>query len=105
MNEWRRQQQQGRQYEGWAFTFCKAAFLVLLLGRYALVALSGLATVFYVLAALNGVREWRCWAKPPYVTVFWGLVFLLESWRLWGGNSLPFPTLPHFFAPLSHTTR
>ena len=26
MSEWRRQDD-GRRYEGWAFTFCKAAFL------------------------------------------------------------------------------
>lgn len=75
MSEWDRQQQ-GRRYEGWAFTFCKAAFLVLLLGRNALLVLSGLATLFYILAAAKGVREWRCWAKPPWVTIFWGVVFI-----------------------------
>jgi hypothetical protein len=95
MSEWDRQQQ-GRRYEGWAFTCCKAAFLVLLLGKYSLVALSGLATVFYVLAATKGVREWRCWAKPPYVTVFWAVIFILEAWRLWGQQWLPFPRLPHW---------
>jgi hypothetical protein len=74
MTEWERQKQ-GKEFEGYAFTFCKAAFLVLLLGRYALLVLSGLATLFYLLAALRGVREWHCWAKPPWVTVFWGVVF------------------------------
>ncbi len=39
-------QQQGRRYESWAFTFCKAAFLMLLFQRYALLILSGLATLF-----------------------------------------------------------
>ena len=73
-------EQRGRRYEGWAFTFCKAAFLVLLLQRHALLVLSGLATLFYVLASLSGVREWRCWAKPPYVTLFWGAVFAWQTW-------------------------
>ena len=63
-------------FEGWAFTFCKAAFLVLLFQRYSLLALSGLATLFYLLAAWRGVKEYRCWAKPPWVTIFWSVVFL-----------------------------
>ena len=75
-------QQQGRRYEGWAFTFCKAAFLVLLFGRYALLALSGLATLFYLLAALKGVKDWRCWAKPPWVTLFWAAVCAEQVWAL-----------------------
>jgi len=69
----------GKMYEGWAFTFCKAAFLVLLLGRYSLLALSGLATVFYIASTLKGNKEWRCWAKPPWVTIFWAGVFI---WQL-----------------------
>jgi len=81
MNEWDRQQQ-GRRYEGWAFTFCKAAFLVLIFQRYSLLALSGLATVFYLLAAGHGVKEYRCWAKPPWVTVFWATVFFAQLWLL-----------------------
>lgn len=72
----------GRTYEGWAFTFCKAAFLVLLFREYALLALSGLAALFYVVAQVYGVREWRCWAKPPWVTLFWAAVFLWQTWVL-----------------------
>lgn len=79
MSEWDRERR-GRQLEGFAFTFCKAAFLVLLFQRHALLVLSGLATVFYLLAAANGVRQWRCWAKPPWVTLFWGAVF---AWQVW----------------------
>ena len=75
MSEYDRQQQ-GRMYEGWAFTFCKAAFLVLIFGRYSLLALSGLSTIFYIVAALKGVTEWRCWAKPPWVTLFWAAMFI-----------------------------
>lgn len=69
-------------FEGWAFTFCKAAFLVLIFGRYSLLALSGLATVFYVAASLRGNREWRCWAKPPWVTLFWAGVFVWQAVEL-----------------------
>jgi hypothetical protein len=92
MSEWDRQRQ-GRQMEGYAFTFCKAAFLVLLFRQYSLFALSGLAAVFYVAAGLKGVREWRCWAKPPYVTIFWAAVCLFEAYRLWGQAVLPPPAL------------
>ena len=81
MSEYDRQAQ-GRKYEGWAFTFCKAAFLVLLFQHYALLALSGLATAFYVLASLKGVKDWRCWAKPPWVTFFWGAIFAEQLWAL-----------------------
>ena len=81
MSEYDRQKQ-GRRYEGWAFTFCKAAFLVLLFGRYALLALSGLAVLFYVLAALKGVQDWHCWVRPPWVTLFWGAVFAEQMWAL-----------------------
>ena len=79
MKEWRKSEQ-GRQWEGWAFTFCKAAFLVLLFQKYALLVLSGLATLCYIVAQSFGVKEWRCWAKPPYVTLFWAAIF---SWQIW----------------------
>jgi hypothetical protein len=79
MSEWDRQRQ-GRAYEGWAFTFCKAAFLVLIFQNFSLLVLSGLATLFYLLASARGVQEWRCWAKPPWVTIFWGAVF---AWQIW----------------------
>jgi len=81
MTEYDRQKQ-GRQFEGWAFTFCKAAFLVLLFGKHSLLILSGLATVFYILAQARGVREWRCWAKPPWVTIFWAAIFAWQVWQL-----------------------
>jgi len=73
---------QGEKFEGYAFTFCKAAFLVLIFQRYSLLALSGLATLFYLLASWRGVTRWRCWAKPPYVTLFWAAIFLWQLWLL-----------------------
>lgn len=86
MSEWDRQET-GRRYEGWAFTFCKAAFLALVFRQYALLALSGLAALFYLVAAFHGVKTWRCWAKPPWVTIFWAFVFALECYRLFGGKA------------------
>jgi hypothetical protein len=83
MSEFDRERQ-GRKYEGWAFTFCKAAFLVLIFQQYSLLALSGLATLFYLLAAWRGVREYRCWAKPPWVTLFWASVFIWNVYLLLG---------------------
>ena len=75
-------QQKGEKYEGWGFTFCKAAFLVLIFGRWSLLALSGLAAFFYVLAQAHGVKRWRCWAKPPWVTLFWAVVFFGQIWLM-----------------------
>ena len=54
--------------------------LVLIFGRYSLLALSGLATLFYLLAAWKGVKQWRCWAKPPWVTLFWASIC---AWQVW----------------------
>ena len=80
----------GKDWEGWAFTFCKAAFLVLLFsGKYALLILSGLSALCYTVAAAKGVKEWRCWAKPPWVTFFWLLVFVFELVRHTKIISLP----------------
>lgn len=73
----------GKTWEGWAFTFCKAAFLALIFTpKYALLATSGLAAVCYIVAQAMGVRNWRCWAKPPWVTLFWIAVCGEEVWRL-----------------------
>jgi hypothetical protein len=77
-----REEALGRRYEGWAFTFCKAAFLALLFQEYTLLATAGLATLFYLLAAHRGVREWRCFAKPPWVTLFWAAVFVGQCYKL-----------------------
>ena len=81
MSEWDRRQQ-AQRYEGWAFTFCKAALLALIFQRYTLLAVSGLATVFYVLAAAKGAKTYHCFAKPPWVTLFWAAVFAWQCWAL-----------------------
>ena len=89
-------EQRGKTIEGYAFTFCKAAFLVLIFGKWSLLALSGLAAAFYLAAQLHGVTVWRCWAKPPWVTIFWAIVFVGQLVMISGhGNMF---TLPWFHA-------
>ena len=75
--------ERGKQLEGYAFTFCKAAFLALLLQRYTLLVCALAAAGLYVAAARHGVREWRCFVKPPWVVAVFALVALGEGWRLW----------------------
>jgi hypothetical protein len=77
-----RRLERGRELEGYAFTFCKAAFLALVLRRYTLLGTSFAASVLYILAARDGVREWRCFVKPPWVVVFFCIVAALETARL-----------------------
>jgi hypothetical protein len=65
----------GEIYEGIAFTFCKAATLVLIFQRFALPATAGLAALFYLLAHFHGKRETRCIMRVPLlIAVFWGTV-------------------------------
>ena len=72
----------GRELEGYAFTFCKAAFLALLFRRYNLLVTSLAASGLYVAAARNGVKEWRCFVKPPWVVIVFLLVAAVEIRRL-----------------------
>jgi len=74
--------ERGANMEGYAFTFCKAAFLALLFGKYAVLVLSTAAVALYLLAYANGVREWRCWLKPPWVVVFFALVAAVQAYFL-----------------------
>jgi hypothetical protein len=76
------QETRGKEIEGYAFTFCKAAFLALLCGKYAVLVLSFAAVVLYVWAAVLGVREWRCWVKPPWVIVFFAVVTVVQFYVL-----------------------
>jgi len=72
----------GREVEGYAFTFCKAAFLALIFGKYAVLALSVGAVVLYGAACAMGVREWRCWVKPPWVVLFFAIVAVVQAYLL-----------------------
>jgi hypothetical protein len=75
--------ERGKELEGYAFTFCKAAFLALLLQRYTLLVCSLAASGLYVAAARHGVRDWRCFVKPPWVVAAFGVIAAGEAWRLW----------------------
>ena len=72
----------GYELEGYAFTFCKAAFLALVLQRYTLLGTSLAATALYVAAKRDGVTEWSCFVKPPWGVAFFGVVAVLEGMRL-----------------------
>ena len=74
--------QPGSELEGYAFTFCKAAFLALLFGKYAVLVLSTAAVVLYLAAYAAGARSWRCWAKPPWVVIFFALVAAAQAYWL-----------------------
>ncbi len=70
--------------EGYAFTFCKAAFLALLFSKYTLLVTAIAAVVLYIAAAIGGVREWRCFVKPPWVVVFFAIVAAAQAYYLFG---------------------
>lgn len=74
--------QRGTEVEGYAFTFCRAAFLALLFGKYAVLALSVGAVILYLWAYAWGVRQWRCWLKPPWVVVAFAGVAMLQAYLL-----------------------
>lgn len=77
----------GSEIEGYAFTFCKATFLALLFGKYAVLVLSAAAVVLYLVAYARGVREWRCWVKPPWVVLFLAGVALAQAYFLFWSPS------------------
>ena len=69
----------GEIYEGIAFTFCKAATIILLTQRFALPVAAGSAAVFYVLADRHGKKDTRCILKKPWLIAgFWGTVCVVS---------------------------
>lgn len=65
----------GEVYEGVAFTFCKAATIILFTGPFALPVASGAAAVFYLLAHRAGKNDTRCILKRPLlIAAFWGCI-------------------------------
>jgi len=72
----------GKEIEGYAFTFCKAAFLALLFSKYTLLVTAVAAVVLYLAAAGYGVKEWRCFVKPPWVVIFFGIVAAAQAYFL-----------------------
>ncbi len=72
----------GEELEGYAFTFCKAAFLALIFQKFTPIATSGIAVILYVIAAIYGVREWRCFVKPPWVVIALALMCLVQTYAM-----------------------
>ena len=69
----------GEVYEGIAFTFCKAATLILLTGRFALPVAAGATAVFYILAYRAGKSDTRCILKKPLlIAALWTIVSLVS---------------------------
>jgi len=67
----------GEVYEGIAFTFCKAATIILLTQKFALPVAAGAAAIFYLLADRYGQKETRCILKIPLlIAAFWGAICL-----------------------------
>lgn len=79
----RPEKSRGEAYEGIAFTFCKAATVLLLLRlvlrpEFHLPAVAGAATLFYLLAYYHGQRSSRCvLRKPLLIAGFWGFISAL----------------------------
>ncbi len=68
----------GEVYEGIAFTFCKAATIILIARDYALPAAAGACAVFYLLAYFYGKRDTRCLLRMPLlIAAFWGIIALV----------------------------
>lgn len=65
----------GETYEALAFTWCKAATIILITGQWAL-PVAALATAFiYVLAYVNGKKDTRCVLRfPLLIAAFWGVI-------------------------------
>ena len=75
-------------WEGVAFSWCKAATLVLLitmlqLGRFALPILAGGTAAFYIVAHFAGQKTSRCiLQKPLIIAAFWGVISCFSLWML-----------------------
>lgn len=77
----------GEKFEGIAFTFCKAATIILLTQKYALPIASGAAAIFYMMAYTTGKRDTCCWLKwPPLIAGFWGTVCIVSSYLIFSGR-------------------
>jgi hypothetical protein len=71
----------GEKFEGIAFTFCKAATIILLTQKFALPVASGAAALFYIMAFVSGKTDTRCWLLwPPAIAGFWGLVCVASTY-------------------------
>ncbi|MGD9683859.1 MAG: hypothetical protein AB7W16_22050 [Candidatus Obscuribacterales bacterium] len=73
----------GEKFEGLAFTFCKAATIILLTQKYALPVAAGLAAVFYMLAYASGKKDTRCFMVwPPLIAGIWATVAAVSTYLI-----------------------
>ena len=73
----------GDVYEGLAFTFCKAAVIILLAQRFALPVAAGAAAAFYLLAYRQGRRTTRCVGRAPLaIAAFWSVVSAISLYLI-----------------------
>jgi hypothetical protein len=70
-----------------AYTFCKAALLIVIARRFALPVASGLAAVFYLLTAYYRKQETNCVLKKP--------ILIAAIWAVTCAVSLYFQLRPH----------
>jgi len=78
-----RRKTKGEVYEGIAFTFCKAATIVLIAQKWALPVAAGAASVFFILAVWHGQKETRCVLRVPLlIATFWGAVCAVSLYGL-----------------------
>lgn len=76
----------GDKWEGIAFTFCKAATIVLLVtllqgARFLLPIIAGAACLLYLIAYFSGKKETRCIiGHPLFVATFWAIISGFSLW-------------------------
>jgi hypothetical protein len=82
----------GEQYEKLAFTFCRAATIILLAQKFALIVAAGAATGLYLAAYYKGKKDTRCVLKSPLVAAaFWGVICLIALYGLFRPHALAEP--------------
>jgi hypothetical protein len=76
----------GEKWEGIAFTFCKAATIVLLItllrgARFMLPIIAGATCLLYLVTYFSGKKKTRCIISHPLlVAVFWAFISGLSLW-------------------------
>ena len=82
---------QGEKFESLAFTFCKAATIILLTQKFALPVASGAAAMFYALAFVSGKTDTKCWFLfPPAIAGFWSIVCIISTYLAFNPNAIHF---------------
>jgi hypothetical protein len=76
----------GEKWEGIAFTFCKAATIVLLItllrgARFMLPIIAGATSLLYLVAYFSGKKKTRCIISHPLlVAAFWAFISGFSLW-------------------------